>query len=472
MSRTPARRAATPSPVSKDQPLIDDIRLLGRMLGDVIREQEGEPAYALIEQIRQLSVAFRRHDDASADKALKKLLKGLSSDQTVSVIRAFTYFSHLANLAEDRHHIRRRAIHERAGQQQQGSLGLALERLRQAGVAPHAVADALARAHVSPVLTAHPTEVQRKSILDAERAIARLLVERDTASPRELADIDRQIRARITQLWQTRLLRFTKLTVADEIENSLSYYESTFLEQIPRLYRELEDDLGQPVAPFLRMGQWIGGDRDGNPNVTADTLELALRSQGEMVLRHHLTQVHLLGGELSVSAMLSGVTPGHAGPGRTLARHQRTPPGRALPARADRRVCTSGGHLAGTHRHRSGPSCGGAAAPIHIGRRIPGRPAHHRDLAPGPPWRSTGRGPAAAPDPLGGGVRFPPGHAGPSTEFRPARTCGGGTAGPCPHRVRLRRARRTEPAVPAAAGAERCPPAARAGRRLQRAHAG
>lgn len=309
MSRSPARRAATPASVSKDQPLIDDIRLLGRMLGDVIREQEGAAAYDLIEQIRQLSVAFRRHDDASADKALKKLLKGLSSDQTVSVIRAFTYFSHLANLAEDRHHIRRRAIHERAGQQQQGSLGLALERLRQAGVPPRSVADALAHAHVSPVLTAHPTEVQRKSILDAERAIARLLAERDAASPREQADIDRQIRARITQLWQTRLLRFTKLSVADEIENSLSYYETTFLAQIPRLYRELEDDLGQPVAPFLRMGQWIGGDRDGNPNVTADTLELALKSQGEMVLRHHLTQVHLLGGELSVSAMLSGVTP-------------------------------------------------------------------------------------------------------------------------------------------------------------------
>ncbi len=309
MSRTPARRDAAPSPASKDQPLIDDIRLLGRMLGDVIREQEGEAAYGLIEQIRQLSVAFRRHDDASADKALKKLLKGLSSDQTVSVIRAFTYFSHLANLAEDRHHIRRRAVHERAGQQQQGSLGLALERLRKAGLAPDAVAEALQQAHVSPVLTAHPTEVQRKSILDAERAIARLLAERDTASPREQTDIDRQIRARITQLWQTRLLRFTKLSVADEIENSLSYYETTFLAQIPRLYRELEDGLGRPVAPFLRMGQWIGGDRDGNPNVTADTLELALRSQAEMVLRHHLTQVHLLGGELSVSAMLSGVTP-------------------------------------------------------------------------------------------------------------------------------------------------------------------
>eukprot|EP01041_Mallomonas_annulata_P022863 gene22863-43252_t len=98
-----------------ERPLVEDIRLLGRILGDVIREQEGVAAYELIEQIRKLSVAFRRDADHAADKALKKLLKGLSGDQTVSVIRAFTYFSHLANLAEDRHHIRRRAIHERAG---------------------------------------------------------------------------------------------------------------------------------------------------------------------------------------------------------------------------------------------------------------------------------------------------------------------------------------------------------------------
>jgi phosphoenolpyruvate carboxylase len=116
-----ARRRRVPPPwrsrrkTDKDQPLIEDIRLLGRILGDVIREQEGAPAYELVEQVRQLSVAFRRDADQAADKALKKLLKGLSGDQTVSVIRAFTYFSHLANLAEDRHHIRRRAVHERAG---------------------------------------------------------------------------------------------------------------------------------------------------------------------------------------------------------------------------------------------------------------------------------------------------------------------------------------------------------------------
>jgi len=318
MSPSPARATTTAlnrraSGSDKDQPLIDDIRLLGRILGDVIREQEGASMFELIEQIRQLSVAFRRHADPAADKALKKLLKGLSGQQTVSVIRAFTYFSHLANLAEDRHHIRRRAVHERAGELQAGSLPMTLQRLQQAGIAPEAIVQTLAQAHISPVLTAHPTEVQRKSILDAERAIARLLAEREHLLPRELADNELQMRARVTQLWQTRLLRFTKLTVADEIENALSYYQTTFLTEIPRLYRDLEDGLGEAaaagIAPFLRMGQWIGGDRDGNPNVVAPTLERALRSQAEMVLRHHLTQLHLLGGELSMSAILTEVTP-------------------------------------------------------------------------------------------------------------------------------------------------------------------
>ena len=317
MSRSTVRATATSSRrggvIDKDQPLIEDIRLLGRILGDVIREQEGQAMFDLIEQIRQLSVAFRRHADAAADKALKKLLKGLTGQQTVSVIRAFTYFSHLANLAEDRHHIRRRAVHERAGELQPGSLPMTLQRLHKAGIAPEAVVQTLAQAHISPVLTAHPTEVQRKSILDAERAIARLLAEREHLLPREQTDNELQMRARVTQLWQTRLLRFTKLTVADEIENSLSYYQATFLNEIPRLYRDLEEGLGEAAAegiePFLRMGQWIGGDRDGNPNVVAPTLDLALRSQAEMVLRHHLTQLHLLGGELSMSAILTAVTP-------------------------------------------------------------------------------------------------------------------------------------------------------------------
>jgi phosphoenolpyruvate carboxylase len=312
MNTSPSRRTKTPlnnpEAPDKDQPLIDDIRLLGRILGDVIREQDGAGAFDLVEQIRQLSVAFRRHDDEGADRALKTLLKRLSGDQTVSVIRAFTYFSHLANLAEDRHHIRRRTVRERAGDLQEGSLALTLQRLQEAGISNERVAQTLAHSHISPVLTAHPTEVQRKSILDAERAIAQLLSERDTLVPRELVHNESLLRARVIQLWQTRLLRFTKLTVADEIDNALGHYETTFLPQIPRLYRELEQGLGHSVAPFLRMGQWIGGDRDGNPNVTAATLELALQSQARIALRHHLAQLHMLGAELSVSAMLASVS--------------------------------------------------------------------------------------------------------------------------------------------------------------------
>jgi len=295
----------------KDQPLIDDIRLLGRLLGDVIREQEGAQTFELIEQIRQLSVAFRRDADQAADRQLKALLQALSDDQAVSVIRAFTYFSHLANLAEDRHHIRRRAVHEQAGHIQRGSLAHTWGRLQQAGVGQAQLAQALQTAHVAPVLTAHPTEVQRKSILDAERELARLLAQRDTLThERSLADNEAQMRARILQLWHTRLLRFTKLSVADEIENALGYYQSTFIPELPRLYRSVEAALeGQRVPPFLRLGQWIGGDRDGNPNVTAATLELALQRQADLILRHHLTEVHWLGSELSLSAMLLPVPP-------------------------------------------------------------------------------------------------------------------------------------------------------------------
>ncbi|HUD34036.1 MAG TPA: phosphoenolpyruvate carboxylase [Variovorax sp.] len=306
-----------------DEPLIDDIRLLGRILGDVIREQEGEATYALVEKVRTLSVAFRRDADQAADRALKNLLKGLSAAETVRVIRAFTYFSHLANLAEDRHQIRRATEADRAGIAEDGSLETALARIRKAGVTPEAVVESLARSYVSPVLTAHPTEVQRKSILDAERAIAQLLTARDeigwrqrafagakdALTPRDYADNEEQIRIRVTQLWQTRLLRFSKLTVIDEVENALSYYEATFLREIPRVYAELERELGhKDIAPFLRMGQWIGGDRDGNPNVTADTLDYALRRQCELALRHYLTEVHYLGGEMSLSATLVDVS--------------------------------------------------------------------------------------------------------------------------------------------------------------------
>ena len=300
-------------------PLIDDIRLLGKILGDIVREQEGDTVYALVEQIRKLSVAFHRDANQKANHELSKLLKGLTSESAVKVLRAFTYFSHLANLAEDRHHIRRRVAYERNGSYQDGSIFMAMKKLHAAGVTNKLISKTLQESFISPVLTAHPTEVQRTSILEAERDIANLLAARDQIKEsskannsqkdallnKDLKANEEQIRARVLQLWHTRLLRFTKLTVADEIENALTYYETTFLREIPKIYAELEDSLaGNPVASFLKMGQWIGGDRDGNPNVSAKTLEYAVSRQAEMVLRHYLTEVHYLGRELSVSALL------------------------------------------------------------------------------------------------------------------------------------------------------------------------
>jgi phosphoenolpyruvate carboxylase len=196
---------------------------------------------------------------------------------------------------------------------------MAMKKLHAAGVTNKLISKTLEESLISPVLTAHPTEVQRTSILEAERDIANLLAtrdqikesskannpEKDALLNKDLKANEEQIRARVLQLWHTRLLRFTKLTVADEIENALTYYETTFLREIPKIYAELEQSLaGNPVASFLKMGQWIGGDRDGNPNVTASTLEYAVSRQAEMVLRHYLTEVHYLGRELSVSALL------------------------------------------------------------------------------------------------------------------------------------------------------------------------
>jgi phosphoenolpyruvate carboxylase len=312
-AKTPA--AAVPAPTlalasDTNRPMVEDIRLLGRILGDVIREQEGKPAFELIERIRQLSVAYRIKRDAQAGRALDRLLKNLSGDQTVSVIRAFSYFSHLANIAEDRSNVRRNEALDREGKLQEGSLAMSFERLADADVRAADIAKVLQNAFISPVLTAHPTEVQRKSILDAERAISELITVRaDLHTARDKSENEDLLRARVTQLWQTRMLRYTKLTVADEIENALSYYHSTFLRQIPRLYQQIEKALpGHDIGSFFRMGNWIGGDRDGNPNVSADTLRMSLRRQSETVLRFYLTEVHSLGAELSLSNLLSPVT--------------------------------------------------------------------------------------------------------------------------------------------------------------------
>jgi phosphoenolpyruvate carboxylase len=307
---------AEPPASDKDAPLKEDIRLLGRLLGAVVRAQEGAAVFDTVETIRQTAVRFRRDADPVAGRELTDLLAALGREETNSVVRAFSYFSHLANIAEDQHHVRRRRAHLLAGSSEQAStVGYALTRLKDAGVDGATVAGFLRDALISPVLTAHPTEVQRKSILDAEHDIARLLAERDLPqTPKERARNLQLLQARVATLWQTRMLRYSKLTVADEIENALSYYRSTFLRELPAMYDDIEEELAAhyDIAPqallgdaaYMQMGSWIGGDRDGNPNVNGDTMARALVRQSTTIFEFYLDEVHALGAELSTSTLL------------------------------------------------------------------------------------------------------------------------------------------------------------------------
>jgi phosphoenolpyruvate carboxylase len=316
--RKPIR--ATEADSDQDQPLRDDIRLLGRLLGDTIRDQESKAIFDLVEHMRILSVRFHRDDDQAARQELETILMGLSPEQAPRLIRVATYFSHLANIAEDQHHIRRTRAHTLSGSSPRaGTMAYALARAAKAGISSAELRHLFDTALVSPVLTAHPTEVRRKSIMMLEMVIAALLDQRDRMrlTHQEEAEVEEKLRRAVVTLWQTNLLRGTKLTVLDEVANGLSYYEYTFLREVPRLYRALENGLQEldPNAPahevacFLRLGSWIGGDRDGNPFVTADVLRQAARLHSCCALRFYLDELHELGGELSLSTRIIDVSP-------------------------------------------------------------------------------------------------------------------------------------------------------------------
>jgi len=307
----------------KDLPLRDDIRLLGRLLGDTVRDQEGQDVFAVVEHVRQASVHLSQSPDSELDPAtraeLEAILNNLPRDSMLSVIRAFSYFLHLANIAEDQHHIRRRRAHDLAGSvPRAGSLKFALDRVQEAGVSVGKIRDFFDVALVSPVLTAHPTEVSRKCILKCQHEIAGLLDQRDRMrlTPEEQEENDVTLRRAVLRLWRTRMLRPTRLAVVDEIKNGISYFDDTFFAELPRLYGQLQDLLlkrfpGEDwqLPPFFRVGSWIGGDRDGNPFVTADILKTTLRLQSTAVLDFYLGEIHALGAELPLSQLLLQVSP-------------------------------------------------------------------------------------------------------------------------------------------------------------------
>jgi phosphoenolpyruvate carboxylase len=314
----------------RDVGLREDIRFLGRLLGDTIREQAGIEIFDLVEHIRHAAIRYRRQHDVGSLKDLEKRIGSLDQAQATDVVRAFSYFHHLANIAEDRHQTGRappvggslkgkgdgargRVRATPPAGKPEGSIAFALQRLREAGVSSRQIVAMLERAKVEPVLTAHPTEVQRKSVLDRQRAITSELASGTAAAPGDPPSdaVEQELRRQILLLWKTSELRLVKPTVADEIENGLAYYKSTFLEVLPKVYAALEDELGAGVrlAPFLRVASWIGGDRDGNPHVTHEVTRRAVERQATLVMEHYLTEVNALGSELGLSSEYTKISP-------------------------------------------------------------------------------------------------------------------------------------------------------------------
>jgi phosphoenolpyruvate carboxylase len=303
--RTQVGREAT-------EPMREDIRLLGAILGDTVREQNGDDVFDLVERARVESFRVRRSEIDRAE--LAGLFDGIEAQRAIPVIRAFTHFALLANVAEDIHRERRRAVHVAAGEPpQRSSLAATYLKLESAELDSETVADALVGALVSPVITAHPTETRRRTVFDTQHRITELMRLRMRGQERtdDGRSIELELRRNILVLWQTALIRLSRLKIQDEIETGLRYYRAAFFEVIPRVNAEVRTALQArwPDAhvleqPILRPGSWIGGDRDGNPNVTGEVVRLATGSAAYTALAHYFVELTALEEELSMSVRL------------------------------------------------------------------------------------------------------------------------------------------------------------------------
>jgi phosphoenolpyruvate carboxylase len=285
---------ANRTPISQNP----DIRYLGRLLGDVIRVYGGERLFRQTEYIRSASVDRAR--GIAPAEGVDTGLSALTLDDTLAFVRGFMLFSMLANLAEDRQGV---AIEAGA------DVASAILRLEEHGVSDDAIIALMETSLVVPVLTAHPTEVRRKSMIDHRNIIADLMALRDKGAveTEHGEPIDEAISRQIALLWQTRPIRRERLYVRDEIDNALSYFRDIFMPVLPGLYARWDRVMGRRVPGFLRLGTWIGGDRDGNPFVQADQLRMALNRACGSTLRIYLEALHDLGAQLSISSELAAV---------------------------------------------------------------------------------------------------------------------------------------------------------------------
>jgi phosphoenolpyruvate carboxylase len=307
--RHPAARAEPVSigTGSLRDPLGAEVRLLGALLGQVISEQAGDDLFELVERTRRRTLALRDHDDQTAREALAQELGELPIERAEAIVRAFALYFQLVNLAEERQRVRVLARRKRSarGSPLEGSIADAVARARQ-GRDVDGLRALVDRLEVGPVLTAHPTEARRRTLLVALRRCASLIERLDDPrlTPDEDGDLRRRLREEITGLWRTAELRSVVPSPLDEVRAAMVFFDETLFRLVPRLYRAIDAALDPPVASdrpapdagrtgtrpphvsaFLRWGSWIGGDRDGNPAVTAEITAHTLRIHADHVLR-------------------------------------------------------------------------------------------------------------------------------------------------------------------------------------------
>lgn len=302
----------------RDAPLRRDIHWLGTLLGETLIEQAGEALFETEERLRILSKRYRRHPTAFRQEQIAGIVHGLGVDEAVGVIRAFSLYFGLVNLAEQHHRVRRRREVRLMGDRpQRGSITETMRILSEEGLDPDEVRSLLRRVEVGLVVTAHPTEPNRKTVLRQWHDVTRDLAAWDDPrlGPRDRDRIETSIRETLTALWQTDEVRHRRPTVYDEQNAALFYFRESLIEAIPRLYAELDHafraDFHEPLgdAPLLvSFGTWIGGDRDGNPFVTPEATREAMRRQRAFILAHYAAELDQLVVELSLSRRRVGIS--------------------------------------------------------------------------------------------------------------------------------------------------------------------
>src|SRR6202521_5786570 len=311
---------------AKEFPLRRDVRSLGILLGRVLVEQEGEAFFDVVEQLRHLLIQHREQLSSEGKSELnhslmaraREIVSRLSVEDAYRVTKAFAIYFELTNLAETNHRKRRRrAARMLSGKTPvEGSFRGTLVRMRSAGVSAVAMLESLRQVKVTPVFTAHPTEITRHTIRLKRRRIAAYLERLDQLplSDSEALEFESLILAEITALCQTDEVRLNKPTVRDEIHMGLDYFPMVLFETLPRLYAELEESLRDvygadaEVPDVLLFGSWIGGDRDGNPFVTADSTREALDMARHVIIDHYIAETVRLIGQLSMSTRRIGVS--------------------------------------------------------------------------------------------------------------------------------------------------------------------